>query len=83
MVAAPYKICQNNVNKWIHTVHTEELNNSVLLDSIVNLKRNKSNSHHHTFYLKNDSDSDKNWQFTARRQKLHNMGMACFNYNHL
>jgi hypothetical protein len=41
MVAAPYKIFQNNVNKGIHTVHTEELNNSVLLDLIVNLKRNK------------------------------------------
>jgi hypothetical protein len=26
-----------------YTVHTEELNNSVLLDSIVNLKRNKYN----------------------------------------
>jgi hypothetical protein len=33
MVAAPYKNFQNNV-------HTEELNNSVLLDSSVNLKRN-------------------------------------------
>jgi hypothetical protein len=81
MVAAPYKNFQNNVNKWIHTVHTWELNNSVLLDSIVNLKRNKQNSHHRTFHLKNDNDSDKNWQFTVRRQKFHNMGMACFDYN--
>jgi hypothetical protein len=42
MVAAPYKNFQDNVNKRIHTVHTQELNNSVLLDSIVivNLKRN-------------------------------------------
>jgi hypothetical protein len=41
MVAVPYRIFQNNLNKGIHTVHTEELNNSVLLDSIVNLKKNK------------------------------------------
>jgi hypothetical protein len=83
MVAAPYKNFQNNVSKWIYTVHTEELNNSVLIDSIVNLKRNKYNSRHRIFHLKNDSDSEKNWQFTMRWQKFDNMSMACFNYNHL
>jgi hypothetical protein len=40
VVAAPYKNFPNNVNKRIHTFHTEELNNSVLLNSTVNLKRN-------------------------------------------
>jgi hypothetical protein len=45
MVAAPYKKRQNDVNKWVHTFHTQELNwvqnNSIFLDSIVNLKKNK------------------------------------------
>jgi hypothetical protein len=58
---------------------TQELswlqNNSIFLNSIVNLERNKQNSHHLTFYLKNETDSNKNWQFTVRRQKFHNMGM--------
>jgi hypothetical protein len=61
MVAAPYKKHQNDVNEWVHTVHTQELNwvqnNSIFLDSIVNLKKK---SHHRTFHLKNDSDSHKN-----------------------
>jgi hypothetical protein len=26
MVAAPYKKHQNDVNKWVYTVHTQELN---------------------------------------------------------
>jgi hypothetical protein len=34
--------------------------NSVFLNSTVNLKRNKQKSHHRTFHLKNDNDSDKN-----------------------
>jgi hypothetical protein len=65
MVAAPHKKHQNDVNKLVHTVHTQELNwvqnNSIFLDSIVNLKIiNKILiSHHRTFHLKNDSDSDK------------------------
>jgi hypothetical protein len=40
MVAAPYKKHQNDVNKCVHTVRTQELNwvqnNSIFLDSIVN-----------------------------------------------
>jgi hypothetical protein len=45
MAAAPYKKQQNDVNKRVHIVHTQELilvqNNSIFLDSIVNLKKNK------------------------------------------
>jgi hypothetical protein len=45
MVSAPYKKHQNDVNKRVHTVHTQELNwvqnNSIFLESIVNLERNK------------------------------------------
>jgi hypothetical protein len=45
MVAAPYKKHQNDAIKWIQTVHTQELNwmqnNSIFLDSIGNLKKNK------------------------------------------
>jgi hypothetical protein len=47
MVSAPYKKHQNDVNKRVHTVHTQELNwvqnNSIFLESIVNLERNKYN----------------------------------------
>jgi hypothetical protein len=34
-------------------------NNSIFLNSIVNLTKIKKKSHHRTFHLKNDSDSDK------------------------
>jgi hypothetical protein len=33
--------------------------NSTFLDSIVNLTKINKQSHHRTFHLKNDSDSDK------------------------
>jgi hypothetical protein len=43
MAAVAYKKHQNDVNKWVHTFHTQELNwvqnNSKFLDSIVNLKK--------------------------------------------
>jgi hypothetical protein len=79
MVAAPYKKHQNYVNKCVHIVHTQELN-WVQIQSLI---KKKNKTHHRTFHLKNDSDSDKNWQFTWKQQKFHNMGMACFDYNHL
>jgi hypothetical protein len=38
MVAAPYKKHQNNVNKWVHSVHKQELNwvqnNSIFLELV-------------------------------------------------
>jgi hypothetical protein len=57
---------QNDVNKWVHTVHTRELNwlqnNPIFVDSIVNLtkinkKRHMSNSIENflDFFLKNHS----------------------------
>jgi hypothetical protein len=64
MVAAPH---QNDVNKWVYTVQTQELNwvqnNSIFLDSIVNLKQiNK---------------------IPITALFVHNMGMAYFDYNNL
>jgi hypothetical protein len=50
---------------FIIILYIQELNwvqnNSILLDSIVNLKKKlKQNNHHRTFHLKKKSDIDKN-----------------------
>jgi hypothetical protein len=36
-----------------------KIDNSIFLDSIVNLTKINKKSHHHTFHRKNDSDNDK------------------------
>jgi hypothetical protein len=67
MVAAPHEKHQNDVNKWppSHTgvkLGPKQLNmqnNSIFLDSIVNLTKINKKPYHRTFHLKNDSDSDK------------------------
>jgi hypothetical protein len=85
MVAAPYKKHQNDMNKWVptHRSHTGVKLRAKQLNIFGFNRWLKKNSHYRTFHLKNDSDSDKNWQFTWKREKFHNMGVACLDYNHL